>query len=85
MGVGVTHHLQAIKVNIIEAAVGETAQHDVVEAAGCADLITVYPWRIAYRLAHAGGPLLFKLPTGDDRNRLRRFNVRGSQFGRAAQ
>ena len=74
--VGVAHHLQTVEIDVIQATVRKATQHDVVKAVGGANLIAVHPRRIADSLAHAGCALLFKLFTGNDRYRLRRFNIR---------
>ncbi|MNS69318.1 hypothetical protein D3C72_1026270 [compost metagenome] len=83
MGVGIPHHLQTVEIDVIQAAVGEAAQHDVIKAVRRTNLVAVDARRIAHRLAHAGRALLFELLARHDRHRLRGFDIGRFEFGGA--
>ena len=84
MRVGIAHHFKAVEIDVIQAAVGEAAQDDIVKAVGGANLVAVNPGGIAHGLADADRALFFKLLAGDNGHRLRRLNIRRGNFGRAA-
>ncbi len=48
-GIAVAHHLQTVEIDIIQTAIRETAQHNVVKTVRRADLVAVHTRRVTHR------------------------------------